>query len=183
MERTYVYCNTYCMFLQNANIDDLIQFFISSLCNCTDFCIIVNVSSCLNVSLAIAKISLQGNKTLEIYNTLRALLQRTDLQIHDQESNYVLTCLSPWCNMTTDVMLTFLETSSESNCKTKMLIFCMVMALMLLSIFMAILIIYYYKTNQLSTKKQSSYFNATQEPTTKDAKQHNLALNNLKQVV
>ena len=123
--------------------------------------------------MAVVKISLQGTKAPEIYDTLRALVQTIDL--HIQDSNYVLTYLSPWCNMTNDLMPTLSETPLESNCNAEIFIFCLLMILMLLII--AVTIKYYSKRSHLYC------FNDTSQPTTRYKQVHYLALNNLKQTI
>ena len=154
--------------------------FASSLCNCTELCIDVNIIGCLNVSVAIIKINLQGAQAVEIYNTLRAVLQGKDLLI--QDTDYLLTCLSPWCNaenMTNDVTSTALEASLKSNCDIEILIFCLLAILMLLAVAMAV--IYYNRRNQLNVKKQTSCISPKTQPNTKETQPHYLTLNNLKQ--
>ena len=154
--------------------------FASSLCNCTEFCIDVNIIGCLNVSVAIMKISLQGAQAVEIYNTLRAVLQGKNLLI--QDTDYLLTCLSPWCNvenMTNDVTSTALKASLESNCDIEILIFCLLVILMLLAVAMAV--IYYSRRHQLNVKKQTSCISAKTQPNTKETQPYYLTLNNLKQ--
>ena len=148
--------------------------FASSLCNCTELCISVNIVSCLNVSVAISELTLQGSKALESYNTLITLLQRVDLRI--QDSTYFLTCLDPWCNaenVTNDVVPTVLETSSESNCNIEIFIICLLVILVSLNVAMAIKC--YSKPNN-----NTSCFNAISN---KDRQQHYFALSNLKQTV
>ena len=134
----------------------------SSLCNCTEFCINVNIFGCLNASVAIIEISLQGTNAIEIYNALRALLQGKDLLI--QDTDYILTCPSPWCNaenMTNDVTPTVLESSLESNCDIEILIFCLLVIVISLAVAMAV--IYY---NRRNVEKQTSRITATTQPNT-----------------
>ena len=131
----------------------MLTVFASSVCNCTEFCIDVNIIGCLNVSVAIIKIRLQGAQALEIYNTLRAVLQGKNLLI--QDTDYLLTCLSPWCNaenVTDDVTSTALEVSLEPNCDIEILIFCLLAILMLLAVPMAV--IYYKRRNQLMLRNK-----------------------------
>ena len=152
----------------------------SSLCNCTEFCIDVNIVGCLNVSVAIIKINLQGAQAVEIYNALRAVLQGKNLLI--QDTDYLLTCLSPWCNaknMTNDVTSTALEASLESNCDIEILI-CLLVTLMVIAV--AMVIIYYNRRNQLNVKKQTSCISAKAQPNTKETQPYYLTLNNLKQI-
>ena len=126
--------------------------------------------------MAIVKISLQGTKAPEIYDTLRALLQTTDLRI--QNSEYFLTCLSPWCNITNYVMPTLSETPSESNCNAEIYIFCFLIILLLLIIVVSIKC--YSKRSQSHLDMQAYCFNDTTQSTTKDKQVHYL---NLKQTV
>ena len=149
----------------------------SSLCNCTEFSINVSIFGCLNVSVAIVEISLRGTKAVRIYNTLRALLQRKNLLI--QDTDYILTCLSPWCNaenMTNNMTPTVLESSLESHCDIEILIFSLLVISILLAVSMAV--IYYCRRNQLNVKKQINCITATAQPNTWP---HYLTLNNLKQ--
>ena len=129
--------------------------------------------------MAVVKISLQGTKAPEIYGTLRALLQTMDLRI--QNSNYSLTCLSPWCNMTNDVMPTLAETPSESNCNDEIFIFCLL--IILLSLIIVVTIKCCSKRSYLNMKQRTYCFNDTSQPSTRDKQMHNLALNNLKQTI
>ena len=123
--------------------------------------------------MAVVKISLQGTKTLEIYDALTALLQAMDLRI--QDSNYFLTCLSPWCNKTNDIMPTPLsETPLESNCNAEIFIFCLLVILMLLIV--AVTIKCYNKRNQLNMMQQTYCFHDTSQPTARDKQVHYLAL-------
>ena len=127
--------------------------------------------------MAIIEISLQGTNAIEIYNTLRALLQGKDLLI--QDTDYILTCPSPWCNaenMTNDVTPTVLESSLESNCDIEILIFCSLVIVILLAVAMAV--IYYNRRNRLNIKKQTSCITVSTQPNTLP---HHLTLNNLKQ--
>ena len=140
-------------YIQNAKIDDILTALAASLCNCTELCIDVNIISCLNVSVTIIKISLQGAQAVKIYNTLRALLQGMDLLIKD--TDYLVTCLSPWCNaenITKDVTPTV---SLESNCDIEIFIFCLLVIIVLLAVSMAV--IYYNRRNKLNVKKQTSH--------------------------
>ena len=137
------------IYLQNAKIDDVLTAFAVSFCNCTELCVDVNITGCFNVSVAIVIISLQGPKAVEIYNTLRALLQGKDLLIKD--TDYLVTCLSPWCNaenITRDVTPTV---SLESNCDIEIFIFCLLVVIVLLAVAMAV--IYYNRRNKLNFKK------------------------------
>ena len=130
--------------------------------------------------MAIIKISLQGAQALEICNTLKAVLQGKNLLI--QDTDYLLTCLSPWCNaenMTDDVTSAALEASLEPNCDIEILVFCLLAILMLLAVAMAV--IYYNRRNQLNVKKQTSCIGAKTQPNTKETQPHYLTLNNFKQ--
>ena len=124
--------------------------------------------------MAVVKISLQGTKAPEIYDTLMALLQTMDL--HIQYSKYFLTCLSPWCNITNYVMPTLSETPLESNCNAKIYIFCFLIILLLLIVVVTIKC--YSKRSHLNM--QAYCFNDTTQPTTRDKQVHYL---NLKQTV
>ena len=158
----------------------MLTVFASSVCNCTEFSIDVNITGCFNVSVAIIKISLQGTQALEIYNTLIAVLQGKNLLI--QDTDYLLTCLSPWCNaenVTDDVTSAALEASLEPNCDIEILIFFLLTILMLLAVAMAV--IYYNRRNQLNVKKQTSCISAKTQPNTKETQPYYLTLNNLKQ--
>ena len=122
--------------------------------------------------MAVVKISLQGTKAPEIYDALTALLQAMDVRI--QDSNYFLTCLSPWCNRTNDIMSKLSETPLESNCNAEILIFCLLVILILLNV--AVIIKCYNKRNQLNMTQQTYCFHDTSQPTARDKKVHYLAL-------
>ena len=123
------------------------------------------------MSVAIVKISLQGTEALEIYNMLRAILQRMDL--HIENSNYYLTCLDPWCDMKNEILTEVSEKSLKSSCNFEIFIFSLLMILFLLAVL--IIIKYYRKRKQLSMKQQT-YCLSDALPPAKGTRVHFLAL-------
>ena len=120
------------------------------------------------MSVAIVKISLQGTKALEIYNTLKASLQRMDL--HIEKSNYYLTCLDPWCDMRNEITP---EKLLKSSCNFEIFIFSLLMILFLVIVLM--IIKYYRKRKQLNMKQQT-YCLSDALPPTKGTQVHFYAL-------
>ena len=124
--------------------------------------------------MAVVKISLQGTKAPEIYDTLMALLQTMDLHIKD--SKYFLTCLSPWCNNTNYVTPMLSEIHLESNCNAEIYIFCFLIILLFLIVVATIKC--YSKRSHLNM--QAHCLNITTHPTDRVKQVHYL---NLKQTV
>lgn len=153
------------VFLQNSKIDDLLTTFISSLCNCTEFCIKIDAFNCLNNSVAILSLTLQGRKAVKIYNTLKILIQRMD--VHITGSNYYL---SSWCNVNTTNYFTpaLSVVLKESHCDIKTLV--IIFLSLILAAVLTVVIARCCSTvnhDQMNVKKQGRCFNVTTEPTTK----------------
>ena len=121
--------------------------------------------------MAVVKISLQGTKALEVYNTLRAILQRMDL--HIQNSNYYLTCFDHWCNMTNEISPEVSEKSLKSTYNFEIFVICLLMILILLTVLMISKC--YRKRRKLSIKQQTYCLSHTLSPA-KDTQVHFLAL-------
>lgn len=144
-----------------------------------------NIIDCLNESTAIAEITLQGSKALEIYDTLSAQLVE-EVNVRIQDSNYFLTCLNPWCkakNVTNDVTPAYSEAPLESNDEIKIKIMIIILFFLIILILLTCVTIKCYQKTNVNTKKHRIFFKATSHPTTKDKHQQHFALKNLMQTV